>query len=290
MGSGTLIGGDAAAHESQLAARASFGEAKKSFKRVNRILRDESKLQEEATVSSMADMDKRIADQEKNLARQEQMISAIDPTIMEASQQALRLLRGESSSVLAPMQKQRDMQRQKLMNSLREQLGPGAETSTAGIQALTRFDAETNSLMAGAQQQALGNLGNLGGQFSQMRPDMLREIGGAGQFSMQKLGARRGMADFQLARTNQLMQAANPLIAGAGARYTAATMRGLEQQKAGFMMANLGGSMLGGMGGGGGKSGSEQVDYTSMDTGYDSSTDWSTGTGTSGANLNFGRK
>ena len=97
-----------------------------------------------ATTAGLLAFDRDIKNQEKNLSRQEQLISQLDPTIIEASQQALRLLRGESSSTLAPIQAQRDQQRQKLMNSLRQQLGPGAESSTAGIQALTRFDAETN--------------------------------------------------------------------------------------------------------------------------------------------------
>lgn len=285
MGSGgggpggtTRIGGDSAAHGAQQSARAQLGAAKKNFKRTNKILRGAEKDMNAATVSSLANFDTALAAQERDLARQEQMIASIDPTILEASQQALRLLRGETSSTLAPLQRQRDMQRQKLAATLRERLGPGAETSTAGMQALTRFDAETDSMFGAAQQQALGNLGNIGGQFSQMRPDMLRSAQGYANLGVGRQGIEGNRANFKMAMADKLFQHAQGQTEMAGAKYTASTMRGLEQQKAGFMMANLGGSMLGGMGGGGGGGGgakSENVDYSSMNMAGGSYNDYS---------------
>jgi hypothetical protein len=177
------------------------------------------------------------------------MISQIDPTIIEASQQALRLLRGEESSTLNPLKNQRNVQRQKLLNSLREQLGPGAETSTAGIQALTRFDSESSNLFAGAQQQALGNMGNIGGQFSQMRPDMLRESMGLGQMVQNK-------SNFGINQANALSGVNTGMLQSAGANQTYDLLRGQNQQAAGNLMQEqgaahkqqvmqMGGSMMG---------------------------------------------
>lgn len=166
-----------------------------------------------ATVAGLASFDRDIANQEKNLSRQEQLISQLDPTVIEASQQALKLLRGEQSSTLGPLKAQRDMQRQKLLNTLREQLGPGAETSTAGIQALTRFDSETSNIFAGAQQQAISNLGNVGSQFNSQRPDMFREIMGLSQFG-------QGKTQLQYQQAGMLGNAANGLQQTAGAQYT----------------------------------------------------------------------
>jgi len=225
----------------QAAAIAQQREAQRQYKEQSGILN-------KASVMGMASMDKAIGQQEKNLARQEQMISQIDPTIIEASQQALKLLRGETSSTLAPLQRQRDMQRQKLMNSLREQLGPGAETSTAGIQAMNRFDAESSNLFAGAQQQALGNLGNISSQFSSQRPDIGREIGNMANFGMNKAGY-----GFQLAEGLRLAGAGKQ--ATAGAQYTGQMMQGQYQQAQANQLMQTGGMLAGsylsgGLGGG----------------------------------------
>lgn len=211
-----------------------------------------------ATVSGLMDMDKAMGLQEKNLSRQEQLVSQIDPTIIEASQQALRLLRGEQSSTLNPLKAQRDQQRQKVVNMLREQLGPGAETSTAGIQALTRFDSETSNIMAGAQQQALSGLGGVAGQFNSVRPDMFREIMGFGSMGQQKYGMRAAEsgfmsdwanqeANFGMQGANLLNTAANPMYQSAGAGYVSSAMRG--QQAASFGQQALGMAVGGAIGG-----------------------------------------
>lgn len=190
-----------------------------------------------ATTAGLLAFDRDIKNQEKNLSRQEQLISQLDPTIIEASQQALRLLRGESSSTLAPIQQQRDMQRQKLLNSLRQQLGPGAETSTAGIQALTRFDAETNQLMSAQQQNALGQLGQLSAQFTSQRPDMLREINGLSQFN-------QGKSNLSFQQAAALSNARLGLQQTAGAQYTGDVIRGQQQQA--LQNQLLGGLITGG--------------------------------------------
>lgn len=112
--------------------------------------------------------------QERQLARQEELMNAINPALKEAALQAAGLLRGEDAQALAPLRRQRERQRQTLLNSLRSQLGPGAETSSAGLNALNRFDAETDSILGGAQQQTLSGL--LGTSLS-ARPNMAGEIG-----------------------------------------------------------------------------------------------------------------
>jgi hypothetical protein len=201
-----------------------------------------------ATVAGLASLDRDIQNQEKNLSRQEQLISQIDPTVIEASQQALKLLRGEQASSLGPMKAQREQQRQKLQNSLREQLGAGAETSTAGIQALTRFDSETNQLYAGAQQQALSNLGGVAGQFNAIRPDMLRELSGLSGFGQAKTGL-----EFQ--RAQGLLGASQGLQQTAGAKYAADVARGQQASAFGGQLMSLGGMALGGALGGAGAAG-----------------------------------
>lgn len=246
-----------AAMAQQRAAQQQYAETSKRINAAEAYSRQAGEQLGAATVSGLASLDRDLQLQEKNISRQEQLISQLDPTIIEASQQALRLLRGESASTLGPLKAQRDQQRQKLLSSLREQLGPGAETSTAGIQALTRFDAETDNLFAGAQQQALSTLGGLSSQFTSQRPDMFREIMGRSSLGQQKygLGANQaqftmGQGQFGLQAAGLLNQAANPMLQSAGAEYTADVIRGQQQRKFGESLFKIGaGAAIGGLSG-----------------------------------------
>lgn len=219
---GDITGANQQAEAAQAAAMAQQSEAR-------RQRADLQRLTEGVTVEGLAQYDKALQLQDKNISRQEQLLSQIDPAILEASQQALRLLRGESSSALQPYQNQRTQQRQKLVNQLREQLGPGAETSTAGIQALSRFDSESSNLFAGAQQQALGNLGNIAAQFSSIRPDLQSSALGLGQLATNRAGLRFSQAGV-MSGVNQ------NVLNSAGAQYTGDVLRGQAQQA---LMGNL---------------------------------------------------
>lgn len=223
--------GDGGADAATNAAKAKQDEARRQFEMIKG-------LTDTATTSGIAQFEKDIANQEKNLGRQEQLISQLDPTIIEASQQALRLLKGEDASTLAPLKRQRERQRQKIVNSLREQLGPGAETSTAGMQALTMFDSETDQLMSGAQQQALGNLGNISSQFTSQRPDMFREIMGRSQFG-------QGKSDLLFKQAGMLQGSGQAMIDTAGAEWTGDVIRG--QQNRAFNLKLFDAAVQGGM-------------------------------------------
>ncbi len=190
------------------------------------------------SIAALGTYEKAIAAQEGDLTRQQQLVSQIDPTIIEASQQALKLLRGESSSALAPMQAQRAQDRQKLVNTLREQLGPGAETSTAGIQALTRFDAQTSQNFASAQQQALGNISNVFGQFSASRPNI-----GSATSTLGNLGAGRAGVAFNQAAA--LSGAQGQLYNSAGYNGISGVVQGNQQAAFGNSLMNAGASAAG---------------------------------------------
>lgn len=225
------------------AAEAAQAAATAQMRMANQQRAEIRQMTEGVTVQGIANFDKAIAAQERNLARQEQMVAQIDPTVIEASQQALRLLRGESSSTLAPLRQQRDMQRQKLVNSLRAQFGPGAESSSAGLRALTQFDSETGSLFSGAQQQSLANLGNIFGQFNAGRPDMLREASGLGALGADRAGLRYQQAG--------VMQGANmAALQSAGAQYTGQAIKAQGQQQLYNTLLGGGLGILGGAIGG----------------------------------------
>lgn len=98
--------------------------------------------------SNWRQMDTRIKDQEAYL-------KSFDPVFQKAGSEALALLQGKEAAVLAPIRRQRQIQREQLKGRLRQQLGSGFETSTAGFQALNQFDQQTNDMETMAQQNTL---------------------------------------------------------------------------------------------------------------------------------------
>lgn len=112
----------------------------------------------EFSPEELAQAERAIELNEKDIARKEELLASADPALIEAGKQALQLLQGEEAKTLDPIKRQRQEDRRKLEDKLRNQLGPGFATSTAGIQALNDFDAETGSLLAVEQDRSLGRL------------------------------------------------------------------------------------------------------------------------------------
>lgn len=131
----------------------------------------------EPSAMELVQLQKQIDVTDRTVARQEELLKAVDPALIEASQQALKLLKGEASAATQPLERARQRQRQQLENRLREQLGPGFETSSAGIEALGRFDTETADAVQGAQQTALGGITNFLASSSKFRPDAGQLVG-----------------------------------------------------------------------------------------------------------------
>lgn len=95
-----------------------------------------------------------IREGERMIARERKVIEAVDPALLEAGKQAYQLLRGKESALLDPVRRNRDRQREVLNENLRRQLGPGFETSSAGIEALSKFDTATSDMLSQVQERA----------------------------------------------------------------------------------------------------------------------------------------
>ena len=106
----------------------------------------------------IAQLEQSVRMNERDLARREQLIASADPALIEAGKQALALLQGKEAATLGVVRKQREQQKTQLQNTLRQRLGTGFETSTAGIQAMAAFDQQTDSLIAQEQDRTLGRL------------------------------------------------------------------------------------------------------------------------------------
>lgn len=225
---GSVTGANAARDAAQAgaaatgqAAVAQQAEARRQFDLINtqgqNLQNDVMAQAGKYSVQQLNALDQSLSTQQKNIAQQEQLMAAINPTLMEASKQALLLLQGGKASSLDPLNNQRAQQRLALQNSLRAQgLGDG---SSAALNALQKFDTETASLGNQAQQQQLGtllgtslnsrvdlgqsagqlaNLGNQYGQIGQQNAALLGNIGtsrlgalsGAGQQLINNAGAQ----------------------------------------------------------------------------------------------------
>jgi hypothetical protein len=180
---GSLLVDQSGADAAQNAAHDKYNQATKNYDTATGYRNDLIKNTEAPTVNAMASMQKGIDAQDRDLSRQEQMISQIDPAILEASNQALSIMRGDQNNSYS---RSRTLQRQKLLQSLREQLGPGAETSSAGLKALAMFDQSTDQGTFGAAQGYTG----LAQSFSGIRPNVAQSTSNLGNLNANQVGLR----------------------------------------------------------------------------------------------------
>ena len=157
IGGATLVGGVLQAGAARRGARAaeSAAEAQLAEQRRAQGLALEFA---EFSPEEIANLQRAVEVNEQDIARKTELLASVDPALIEAGNQALQLLQGEEARTLDPIRRQRQDERTRLEDQLRSQLGAGFETSTAGIQALNDFDAETGSLLAVEQDRSLGRL------------------------------------------------------------------------------------------------------------------------------------
>jgi hypothetical protein len=122
----------------------------------------------EPSLAELAGMQKQLRVADQSLARQEALVAAIDPALMEAGKQALALLKGQEAGALAPLRAAQARQTAQQQAMLRERLGGGFETSSAGIEAMTRLQESQLGQQQQAQQQTLGSLLGIS---AQVRPN-----------------------------------------------------------------------------------------------------------------------
>jgi hypothetical protein len=206
----------------------------------------------------LAALEKSLAAAQTQVDTDLRQLAAIDPAIMEASKQVMTLLQGGKAAVNDPMMQQRNQQRQQLVDSLRAQYGPGAESSSIGQRALQQFDMQSNTAFQQNQQNTLGNLFGMattrvqGQGFGQMM-----NVGqGFGDYQNRILGA-------ETMGSQGILNAMNGQAQSAGAPFVGDSIRAGGQRqlfdmaiRGGMAYATGGGSEIagaasGGKGGGG---------------------------------------
>jgi hypothetical protein len=118
-----------------------------------------------------------------SIQTQQTQLNAMSPDVQQAGTDLYNLLSGQSSSVLAPMQQQINLQRSQMQNQLESQLGPGWATSSAGINAMMQFNMQSATTLQNAQQSAINNVastyGSLAGIQSQGQAGVTNATGQA---------------------------------------------------------------------------------------------------------------
>lgn len=94
------------------------------------------------------------------LQQQQKLMDSIDPSLMEASKQALAIMQGGTAASTQPMFAMRNQQRAQLVSSLQQQYGPGAESTSIGQRQLQQFDMQTQMMQQNAVPGLLGIASN----------------------------------------------------------------------------------------------------------------------------------
>ena len=195
------------------------------------------------TTAELVALDAQHKETERAIMRQEKILASVDPALIEAGSQALKLLRGQEAQIIAPMRAEQDRQRAKLANDIQKQLGPGGLNSTAGQEALNRFDQNAQLTIAQAQQKSLSDL-----MGTVERSGAGAFQGAGGQAYGSELGARNAIQSRQL---SAMLGA--PTQAFAGAPFAEALSRTQAQQAQTSQLLSLGGTLggaaIGGIGG-----------------------------------------
>lgn len=150
IGTAALIVGAASAAANVAGAGQRAGEAENQQNLALRLAR--------ATPRELQEIEANTTRSLQTIERERKLIEAVDPAIAEAGKQAYSLMRGQEAAILGPLNRQRSRMKDSLRDTLRKQLGPGFETSSAGIEAMNRFDTETSDITTQAQQQAISGL------------------------------------------------------------------------------------------------------------------------------------
>lgn len=208
------------------------------------------------SVNELRAMEQQLGTAEKQLANDQRLLDAVDPALMEASKQALSLLRGDKAQSLGPLEQQRAEQRNQLVQRLREQYGPGAESTSAGAKALRQFDSETSTITNNAQQQSLGMLL---GTAQSSRPNLSNNVAAFGSVANQYGNVANRQTQANLSAYGNLMSAyggaSQAAINSSGSQFTQGVLNAQAQaqysQNLANQLMNVGGMALGGIMGGG---------------------------------------
>lgn len=184
--------------------------------------------------------------QEASVQRDTQILGSLDPALVQAGQQAQKLMSGQNAAILAPMKQQQQFERNQMQQKLAAQLGPGWQTSSAGQAALQQFDMQSNLQTQQAQMSAFNQVSqflNYGIQSNNALNDSMRLGFKTGSdMSAQTLSA---MGSIQKRQTEAVTGTSKAMQESAGGQFAGQAATGAMVSGLGNSVAQLG-SMAGG--------------------------------------------
>ncbi len=249
MGGGGNKAAQRAAEERQRVAQMQRAEAIGEAKRSGSTVRDLA----QASPQELATMERGLSAGMQQLDQRKRLLEAVDPSIMEASKQILGILRGDQTGgAMSSFGQQRDMQRQQLLNRIRQRFGPGGESTAAGMKMLSDFDAQMNAAGVGVAQGQLQSLTGLAGSLNQMPGELgvmgLQNTALAGTFKNRMLDAEKYAGSSML---NAMNGTAQNVYDSAGASQLGGILQGRQNQQNFNQLMQTGATFAGAMYGGG---------------------------------------
>jgi len=179
--------------------------------------------------ADLAAYDEALTAQRSVVQKQKALADSLSPNLIEIGKQLHGLMTGQSAPALDNLKQQRALQRTQLVDNLTQKLGPGAESSSAGIQALNQFDQET----ANTLQQAQSDYTKTFMSASLSSPEVINALGGANKdlTALQAQSPGQRQANILMGALGPQGQAAQMSInaAGAGAVANQFMGQGIQQ-------------------------------------------------------------
>lgn len=199
------------------------------------------------TPAQMMAFDQGLQTQERQVSRIESLAQSMNPSLVEAGKQFHDLLQGHSAPVLDNLKNQRNLQRSQLVDSLKQQYGSGAESSTAGQQALAQFDSQTSNILSGAQQSYMEQMGNIslnGSNLESQLGQASAQLGNMQQMDPMSLLAKNKSNAYNGANAS-IAAPMNAMMQTAGSGSVADIYGGQNNMGLGKNIATLGGALMG---------------------------------------------
>lgn len=249
---GGIIAGGSAADAAQSAADAQLKAALEGLQfqketQAKALQYAQASPQELASIQSILNLQEQtIQKGEQALEADKELLASVDPALKEAGVQALQLLKGQEAASVGVARTSRELQRQRLQETLKNRLGAGYETSTAGAQALAAFDQQTTEVLQNAQDQTLGRLLGIS---AQVRPDLAGKAAGlyTAAANIGSIGLS-GLQNIQARQVNAITGNKvdyGDLIANAGAPYVGDYYKNQNLGNIFGGLAGIGGGVLG---------------------------------------------
>jgi hypothetical protein len=229
IGGAAVVGGAVSYMGSQQAASGAMGAANMQANAAS-LARNQAMGYANATPQELNILGQQYQAASTNLSQQQQLMSSIDPALMEASKQALAIMQGGSGAATQPMFALRNQQRAQLVTSLQNQYGPGAESTAIGQQALQQFDMQTQNMQTGQLGNMMGMAESGGG------PGLNNAINSLSQVSS-------GYNAIQSRQVNAALGTQQNMVNTAGAPYVGQTLGGQGMASLGNNVMNTGTSL-----------------------------------------------